>query len=91
MTATPRFVRNGQVAGTEIDAETFLTDPTDHEVFHLDPTGSALWRLLAAPHSLGEIEAVFRDAFPDVDPLRLRDDLAGTLTQLRERNLIVPS
>jgi hypothetical protein len=89
MTDTPRFVRHAEVCGTEIDAETFLTDPTDNEVFHLDQTGTALWHLLAEPHSLGEIQVVFRDAFPEVDPNQLHADLDGALAGLRERNLVV--
>ena len=92
MTGTPiRYGRRAGVADTEIEVEIFLTAPDDHEVYHLDQGGSAVWRLLATPHSLAEITLVFAQAFPEVPPARLAADLEAVLAELCARQLVVQS
>lgn len=49
--ATTTYIRNPAVAATEIDAETFLVEPEEGEVFYLDEISSALWRFLTRWYS----------------------------------------
>jgi len=83
-----RYRRNEAANETEIDGEIFLVEPGSEEVYHLDRTGSALWRLLARPRRLAEILDVFHDAFPDVAADELERDLRRALETLSERGLV---
>ena len=83
-----RYRRNDAASETEIDGEIFLVEPDSEEIYHLDSTGSALWRLLAEPQEFEEILAVFSDAFPEVAADQLEHDLRRALTALTGRELV---
>ncbi len=87
MAEPPRYRRNEAVRETEIDGEIFLVEPDSEEVYYLDRTGSALWRLLDEARRFDDILAVFHDAFPDVAAAALRRDLRRALDALVERGL----
>ena len=89
MINAPRYRRNPGVGETRIENDVFLVEPGTDEVFYLDATGAALWRLLSEPRTPDEIEAVFAAAFPDVPRDRLGRDLAALLADLAARNLVV--
>jgi hypothetical protein len=84
-----RYRRNPAVSETEIDGEIFLVEPETEEVFYLDQMGSALWRLIASPHTLGQAAAVYAAAFPDVDQTTISEDLGLVLQDLLDRGLVV--
>ncbi len=84
------WLRNPAVAATEIDAETFLVEPTGGEVFYLDEISSALWRILDAPRTPRDIVEAFAEAFPDVGRDRIAADIDAALAELARRGLIVP-
>lgn len=87
--ADPAHYRRNPAAGeTEIDGEIFLVEPESEEVYYLDRTASALWRLLEAPRSFDDIRAVFRDAFPEVAAGMLERDLRDALGTLIEQGLV---
>ena len=67
MTGPVRYKRNSAVSETELDGEIFLVEPETEEVFYLDAMSAGLWRLVAAPQSLGETVEVYHAAFPDAD------------------------
>ena len=77
-----RYRRNPRITETAVDDELFLVDPDSQEILHLDPIAGGLWRLLRAPATLAEIEAVFREAFPDAPGAPLARDLAAALDTL---------
>ena len=83
-----RYRRNDAASETEIDGEIFLVEPDSEEIYHLDRTGSALWRLLAESREFEEILAVFGDAFPEVAEDQLERDLRRALQALTERGLV---
>lgn len=88
MAEPARYRRNRAASETEIEGEMFLVEPESQEVYHLDQTGSALWRLLDAPQGFDDILSVFRDAFPDIAPDALGHDLRRTLDRLVEKGLV---
>ena len=54
MTGPARYKRNHAVSETELNGEIFLVEPETEELFYLDAMSAGLWRLIAAPQSLGE-------------------------------------
>ncbi|WP_373504257.1 PqqD family protein [Aestuariivirga sp.] len=56
--------------------------------FHLNPTASAIWTLLAEVNSGEEIIAAFAEAFPDQPAERIRIDLGQLFAQMAEEDLI---
>lgn len=87
--ATTRYIRNPAVAATEIDAETFLVEPEEGEVFYLDEISSALWRFLTEARSEDDIVETFAAAFPDTDRAKISADIDAALTDMDTRALIV--
>jgi hypothetical protein len=84
-----RYVRNPAITETPLDAEVFLVDPHSEEVFYLDQVSSGLWRLLAAPAELAELQQAYRAAFPDSDPRTVDRDVAAAIADMAARGLIV--
>lgn len=83
----PAYMRNPGVNATEIDAETFLVDPSGSEVFYLDEISSALWRLIEQPRRRSEIIRVFAAAFPDIPGRQIEADVDRALRDLETREL----
>jgi sensor domain CHASE-containing protein len=90
MSEDVRYRRCAGVSETRVDDDLFLVEPASDEVFYLDTNGAALWRLLAEPKSMSEIERVFASAFPDVPAERLRHDLHSILAEMTRRRLVEP-
>jgi len=84
-----RYRRNPDVNETELDGEIFLIEPKTEEVFYLDAMGAGLWRLLTALQSMGDAISVYQTAFPEVDQVRVQNDLRIALQALLDRGLIV--
>jgi hypothetical protein len=79
------YIRNPAVAATEIDAETFLVEPEEGEVFYLDEISSALWRFLTEARSEDDIVETFAAAFPDTDRAQMTGRIA--LPAKRQRHM----
>lgn len=84
-----RYVRNPAVTETPLDDEVFLVEPARDEVFYLDAVSSGLWRLLAEPTTLAELQATYRTAFPDDAARTVDRDVAAALAEMLERDLVV--
>lgn len=84
-----RYVRNPAVTETPLDDEVFLVEPASDEVFYLDAVSSGLWRLLVEPVTLADLQAAYRDAFPDKAAETVDRDVAAALETLVERDLAV--
>lgn len=89
MVEAGRYQRNAAIGETRIENDVFLVAPGSDDVFYLDAIGAGLWRLLAEPHGMTEIEEVFAAAFPDVAPDRLARDLAAVLADMIARRLVI--
>jgi hypothetical protein len=70
------------------DGEVFLTDAAEQIIFHLNPTGSAVWRLIEQPVPFGEIADLFVTGFPDRDPAALTADLSDLVRRLAQSGLV---
>ncbi len=57
-------------------------------IFHLNPTGTALWRLLEQPTLFGELAAIFAAAFPGRDAKALASDLSRMISDLAASGLV---
>ena len=90
MSNSVRYSRNPEVNETELDGEIFLIEPKTQEVFYLDEMGAGLWRLLTAPQSMEDAISVYQTAFPEIDQVRVQNDLRIALQALLDRGLIVP-
>lgn len=89
MTSTIVYVRNPAISATEIDAETFLVEPDEGEVFYLDEVSSALWRFVSEARREDEIIETFAAAFPDTGIDKITSDIRAALNDMQERSLIV--
>jgi len=84
-----RLVRNPVIGETPVDDEIFLVEPDTEEVYWLDRLSAGLWRLLAEPVTLPELQETVRAAFPDADAAKVDADVATALSELERRRLIV--
>jgi len=85
----PHFQQRAPVALHALDGELFLVDPRDQSIFHLNPMGVGLWRLLREPTTAAAAIDVLQAAFPAVDPQRIEHDVTTLLGDLLANDLIV--
>ena len=65
-----------------------LARPEGAEVYRLDPTGAALWRLFAEPLGAAEAVAALARAFPEVAHHRIEAEVSALIADLAGRGLI---
>ncbi len=82
------FRRAAGVSENPMGDDLFLVAPRNGEIVHLDQLASAVWRMLDEPCSAAGMEAVFREAFPDVAAGRLSVDLRAALQTLIAAELV---
>lgn len=83
------LARGTGISATPVESETFLVDATGREIYHLDAIASGLWRALETPQNLDALHGVFCDAFPDIEPARIRADLEACLADLLRLGFVV--
>jgi len=79
---SPVYRRAPDVAETPLGEELFLVSGATQQIFHLEPTAAALWRLLAEPASLAAVRRAFAEAFPEAEPDRIAADVEAALATL---------
>lgn len=84
-----KFRRNAAVTETEIDDGIFLVEPETQDIFFLDAISSGLWRLLSEPQTLGAMQSIVREAFPDQPVSMLDADVAVALDEMVARKLVL--
>ena len=57
-------------------------------IFHLNPTGTALWRLLGQPPPFGELTAIFAAGFSGRDAEALASGLSRLIRDLAANGLV---
>lgn len=82
------YRRRAEIHETPMDDENFLADPRTDGIFHLNPPGRAIWKLLETPHSRDQLQSALSKAFPDVDPARIAADVDSFLDLLDRVGLI---
>lgn len=83
------YLRHPGVSAFEIEGETFLIDPHDRSIHHLNPMANALWRLFAEPTSLTQAAAIVHAAFPDLSSAQCEADLKRLTQRLRRNGLVL--
>lgn len=82
-----RIARRDGIDATEVDEDVFLVEPDSEEVFHLNPVAAGLWRLLAEPMTVAELQAAVREAFPDRPRAAVDAEVAAAVAELLRRRL----
>lgn len=82
-----RIARRDGIDATEVDEDVFLVEPDSEEVFHLNPVAAGLWRLLAEPMTVAELQAAVREAFPDRPGAAVDAEVAAAVAELLRRRL----
>ena len=90
-TLTEVYAQRPEVAENETEDHVFLQNPDSDQIYHLNGTGAALWRLLAKPTSLQDAVAILHDAFPDGDRARIEADVAALFTDFVEHGFVTKS
>jgi hypothetical protein len=85
---TLSYAQNPAVIATDVNGEVVLLHPAEWDYFEFNKVGSAIWRLLAAPMTLGALVAALTAEF-DVDPERCREETVAMLAQLDAHGLII--
>jgi hypothetical protein len=83
----PRLRRGPGVTSAEVHGEAVLLDLKRGKYYALNPTGAAVWELLAEPRSREELQTAMLARY-DVAPEVLRADLAALLEDLRDNGLV---
>lgn len=83
-----RWRRAPGIVIREVDGDVFLSDPGGARLFHLNAMGAGLWSVLEHPTSLADAAEMFATAFPDVQPQRIRTDLAVLFGSLAAAGLV---
>lgn len=79
-----------EVVVKELSGESVVLDLASGMYFGLDETSTRLWQLIRAHGSLQRVFDAMLDEF-DVEPDRLRADLAAFVGELSRRNLVTTS
>jgi hypothetical protein len=82
-----------QAAGIElrqVDDEIFLAEPETAAIHFLNPSGAALWNLLAEPVSAGEAASLLIEAFPEADAAMVAADVEALFSSLAAAGFIEP-
>jgi hypothetical protein len=72
----------------QLENEIFVLDPRAGCIHALNPTASALWRLLQEPATLAELVDDFSAAFPHEPRTKLVREIKSGLTSIRGKGLI---
>lgn len=82
------FRRNERVEKIRIEDEYFLASPDGKAIYHLNPIGSGIWELLAAPTSKDDIISTLAMAFPAIEESTIDKDVTKILKTLQLKNLV---
>lgn len=73
---------------SERSGELFLIDQQDRTIFSLNTTAAAVWNVASEPTRLGELVAVFVEAFPDRTRREITMDLSNIVRRLARDGLL---
>ena len=82
------YRQRGGIEMVETGDQFFLADDAGAAIHRLNPTGSAIWELMAEPVTLDDIVTILAAAFPELDPAQLQSDVDGLLRELLHKNLL---
>ncbi|MBC8445518.1 MAG: PqqD family protein [Rhodospirillaceae bacterium] len=82
------YTRRQGITEREIDDVIFLVNPDTDALYHLNPVGAALWRLLKDRTSGKEAADLICKAFPDADPTTVKTDIVKLMAEFFDHQLI---
>ena len=86
---TARYHRTAPIECEELEDELVVMESESQAVVALNPMGRIVWELIADGASFDHIDAIFREAHPEVDSSVLRRDIQGVLDTLLDAGLIL--
>ncbi len=96
MTALPgsrsvdgRLRRSDGVTERIADGELFLVDSSREAIYHLNPVGTGLWRLLDGGCDVADAIGILHAAFPEASRADIERDVAKLVKDLQARGLLV--
>ncbi len=84
------YARNHNIVERRIDDTVFLVNPETDTILYLNQLGTAIWHLLAEPVSIEEATITVQQAFPDVPPQKIVDDVSKLFNQLSKKKILRP-
>ena len=84
-----RLTRNPEIVAREIDDIVFLVGTDNDTVYHLNPIGAAIWRMLAEPVSAPEMTQTLAAAFPGTPAEQLSSDVEKLIRDLDARGFVI--
>ncbi len=84
----PRYSQKAGVVVKHVDDEAFLASPDGRDLYHLNVTGAALWRLIEAPATCAEACAILCRAFPHEDEEKISAHTSAALEDLVRHGLV---
>jgi len=86
----PRFfARDPRIVESTADGEHFLSNSDGTAIYHLNPLGSVVWRLLIDDISTAELVDAVHYAYPDVRWEQIEADVRELIVKLVESGLVV--
>ncbi|UCH73909.1 MAG: PqqD family peptide modification chaperone [Rhodospirillales bacterium] len=71
-----------------VDGDLFLVDGAGQAIYHLNPVGAGLWRLMDGSCGSDEVVSLLQEAFPDVEQGVIARDVATITADLLSRGLL---
>jgi hypothetical protein len=71
-----------------VDGDLFLVDGAGQTIYHLNPVGAGLWRLMDGSCGTDEAVALLQQAFPQVEREVIERDVAALVVDLLSRGLL---
>jgi len=84
----PCYLRNPIIVERSIDDTVFLVNPETDAIFYLNQVGAAIWQLLTEPINVLEAVSIVQQAFPDVQPKHIAEDVSKLINEMSDRNLV---
>jgi Coenzyme PQQ synthesis protein D (PqqD) len=82
------LLRNEETVAEVIGQTLYLADPKGRGIHKMDELTAAIWDVLAEPTMASELEGILADAFPEVAPSRIANDVNKLLARLSGAGLI---
>ena len=86
---TTTYRRTASFDQETLEDELVVMETESQAVVTLNPTGQMVWEAIAEAATAADVEAVFREAFPGVDPAALGRDVRAVLDTLVAADLAI--
>ena len=83
------YMQNSNIDERSIDDTVFLVDPKTDKIFYLNPISTGIWQLLRKPTSVFDATTIVQQAFPEIPPKKIAEDVSKLINQMRKRNLVL--